>query len=93
VQQAIAGQIHQQRGYSLERNTVVDPNVTRRVQWHRRKGCLFRILHDRNAAQLLDRPQSRGPVVEIAGQDDADGGWPEDLRGRNETADRSRFRA
>jgi hypothetical protein len=51
---------------------------------HRRELGVGRILHDGDAAKLLNRPESSGAIVEVAGQDDADGARPEHLGRRAE---------
>jgi hypothetical protein len=48
---------------------------------HRREQRVSRVLDDGDAAELLDRPQARRPIIEVAGEDDADGTRAEHLRG------------
>src|SRR5262245_1867982 len=48
---------------------------------HRRKHRLGRILHDDDATELMDGPQPRGAVVEVAGEDHADRPGSEHLSG------------
>jgi hypothetical protein len=51
---------------------------------HGRKQRISRVLHHGNASELLDRPQSGRPIVEIAGEDDANRSRPVHLRRRSE---------
>lgn len=54
------------------------------VERHGLGGRIFRILQDGGAAELLDRPQPRRPVVESTGEDHTDRTGPECLRSRPE---------
>ena len=56
----------------LERQHVIDLDVPQRRFRHSRAESVGRILHDRQTACDLDRDQSRGSVVERAGQNHAD---------------------
>lgn len=42
---------------------------------HGRSDRLRRVLHDRDAAALLDRQQTRRTVLQLPGQHDADDAW------------------
>ena len=53
---------------SRQRYRVIDIHSLQGVQGHRRKLRVLGILHDRDAAESLDGPQSGRAVVEIAGQ-------------------------
>ena len=77
-------QFDQQRRKAGQTGFVIDRDMPARAFRHRRKQRVGRILDDGHAAELLDRGQAGGAVVEIAGQDDADRRRAVDLRRRSE---------
>ena len=64
----------EQRSDRLQRHDVVDLHVVDCALRHRRVCGIRRVLGDCHAAQLLDGPETRSTVIEVAGQNHAYGG-------------------
>lgn len=80
----LADQLHDQRGDVGARHHEVHRDARDRVLRHARDGRFRRILHDGNAARLLDLLEADRAVVQRAAQDDADDARTEMVRGRAE---------
>jgi hypothetical protein len=65
-------QFDQRGGNLVQAQRAVDVDVPERAGGHIRRFGLGRVLHDGEPAARLDRLQTDGAVVQVAGQDDAD---------------------
>ena len=63
---------------------MINGDVLNGAARHARIQGLHRILHDGNAAALLDGPEAARPVVETPGEDDTNGARPVAIRRRAE---------
>jgi hypothetical protein len=65
--------LRQHRRNLRQREAVIDGDMGQRTGRHARTEGGRRILHDRGSAADLDRHQASGAIVDVAGQDHADG--------------------